>query len=186
MKAALIVAHPDDELLFATAKLLQTGYDWDLLVLTQGQLDGRKADKAVAVLRSYGVRIEARSESVHDAGLVWTPAEYKEAREAVFALPGPYDEVYTHNPKGDYGHPHHVALSQIVSERWPDAWRFYINGETGVGPQWLGMESQAATIDTLKLSIFHEAYGRSLFRALAADHPVMIEQLFGTQEIFTR
>jgi LmbE family N-acetylglucosaminyl deacetylase len=183
MKCAVVIAHPDDELLFTGAMMLtHPDYEWHVVCLT-GR-GGDRYDGFDLSCRRLGAQGEIHD--VHDEGMVWTPAEYLQARSIILGADlAQYDQVFTHSPKGCYGHPHHIGVSDIVTTIRPDAWRFYTPTLTGIGWAWAGETLWSFAATARKAEIFREAYGQALLDSLHHDHTYLMPQLF-EKEWFTR
>jgi hypothetical protein len=111
---AVIVAHPDDETLFFAGLILQKRQrPWSLICVTDGNGDGNgrlrmgqfaKAAKALGAARSHAFALPdtyARRLNI------------TRIQEHLGALEE-FHHVYTHNPVGEYGHPHHQDVSFAV------------------------------------------------------------------------
>ena len=132
-KAAVVVAHPDDEALWLSSVVASAGRT----VLCFGARGDRpkvsKArERAVAALPLAGVVALAIPESGAGFFAALEPDSAKirieepgartrfEANSAKLieqlrpALTG-FEEVYTHNPWGEYGHPEHIQVHRAVS-----------------------------------------------------------------------
>jgi LmbE family N-acetylglucosaminyl deacetylase len=106
MSNLLIVAHPDDEAIFAFSLL----------------------DQNTHVVSMTGYRRETRSEFQQVAtalGFTWEMFDFDDSWDGTFdtaaiaqlvpILAREYDRVYTHNARGEYGHTQHQVLHTIVS-----------------------------------------------------------------------
>lgn len=111
---AVIVAHPDDESLFFAGLIMQKRKrPWTVICATDGNADGNgtiRMDQFRQATKKMGVN------KIHTLGL---PDEYNkrldvELIEALLKDLRDFDEVYTHNPIGEYGHPHHQDVSYAV------------------------------------------------------------------------
>lgn len=184
MRCAVVVAHPDDEILFAGQLILSRPHDdWLIFCLTSGGDNDRAARFATSchILGASGHIFK-----VPDVGPVWRPEHYLMAQEYLTAHLVGFDEVYTHGSKGEYGHPHHIAIHDIVTHLQPDAWSFWHSAQTGVGHCVPGESGWSVLVaGPGKKDAFDRAYGLPMLRALEADHETMLTQLF-TLESFTR
>ena len=132
-KAAVVVAHPDDEALWLSSVVASA----ERVVLCFGaRLDSPQVTKgrerAVADLPLAGLLNLAIPESgaglsaahVPVSGDIWIEEPHARARyeansaklieQLRTALAG-FREVYTHNPWGEYGHPEHVQVHRAVA-----------------------------------------------------------------------
>jgi LmbE family N-acetylglucosaminyl deacetylase len=115
----LVAAHPDDESIFFGG-LLQSRRDlpWHVLCLTDGNADGRGAERALefqAATKLLGVR-HAEQWGYRDIFATRLPVD--EIATRLRALPPP-KEVYTHGPLGEYGHAHHQDCCLAVHRAFP-------------------------------------------------------------------
>lgn len=164
MRALVLHAHPDDELLWAGALILSyPGWQWTVASLTGG-LRAEAYQTLPAAFAKRGVTVETVNFGFADAPGFSAKAWAK----AVASLPL-FGITFTHGPDGEYGHPHHVAVSRLATG---NVWHF---AESGI--------SIAAMPD--KVRVFVEVYGESVLDELKADKPALIGRLF-TQESFER
>jgi len=144
MRSLCLVAHPDDEVFFAGSLLCSTPrHSWDVICLTCDEHEREeKFNEARMVLSSYGANIV-------NAEILYQPdpvGPVPDARWFALCLAGVrdawsskgYDLVVTHNRKGDYGHPHHIACNAIARTLGTKVWEFTHSRATGVGRQWHG------------------------------------------------
>jgi len=106
-KVAVIVAHPDDETLWAGG-LITRFQSLDVICCTVPARDPERAIKffnAVRVLGAYPILIP----------FVESPANELIQHLDVLDL-SRYDTVITHNEKGEYGHLHHRQVHEYVKE----------------------------------------------------------------------
>ncbi|WP_313157670.1 PIG-L deacetylase family protein [Sphingobacterium multivorum] len=117
-KIAVIVAHPDDETLWAGGTIL--GHiDWQVYVISVCRGDdpdrAPKFNAALRVLRAEGAM------GCLDDGVRQIPLSASEIQHTILALLPPlvYDLVITHNPSGEYTyHRRHVEVSEAVIKLW--------------------------------------------------------------------
>lgn len=103
----LVVAHPDDETIFFGGLLLsERKLPWHVICVTDGNADGRGAERAAefqAATKLLGVK---KSEHWTYADIFPDRLPVDELVARLQKLPSPR-EVFTHGPLGEYGHPHH-------------------------------------------------------------------------------
>ncbi|HEY8280372.1 MAG TPA: PIG-L family deacetylase [Bdellovibrionota bacterium] len=115
----LVVAHPDDETIFFSGVLLgKRDLPWRVVCLTDGNADGRGAERQ-AEFRAATKLLGAKASEQWDYKDIFEqrlPVDEIAAR--LRALPAP-KEVYSHGPLGEYGHPHHQDCSLAVHRAFP-------------------------------------------------------------------
>lgn len=116
--AAVIVAHPDDETLWAGGTILtETDYKWHIISLCRGDDPDRSPRffKSIEILKAEG-----RMDSLDD-GPEQKPLNPKKIRESVLSLIPPlkYDIIITHSPNGEYTrHQRHEEIGREVINLW--------------------------------------------------------------------
>jgi LmbE family N-acetylglucosaminyl deacetylase len=119
-RALCLVAHPDDCVIFGYHYILShREHQWSIAYLIPEDVSPR-----VEEMRGYWRRhlIDVRSlELPHDPppsditnGRCTIP--YDMARSAIVDLIGDHDVVLSHGEAGEYGHPHHRFLHQILKD----------------------------------------------------------------------
>ncbi len=129
-KVALIVAHPDDETLWAGGTILShPGWECFIVCLCRGN-DADRAPRfkqALKVLRSEGIMGDL------DDGPDQKPLEENEVENAILELlPQQYfDLIISHHPSGEYTrHIRHEETGQAVIKLWH-------NGSISAGEHWV-------------------------------------------------
>ena len=133
-KNVVVVAHPDDESLWAGGLLSNYGHFFDVICCTIPRREPERAQKFLDVARFLKFRP------------VLIPHQEPESPRhpighlALVDVTG-YDLVVTHNKKGEYGHPHHMQVHRHVREH---AEGKVLNFGYGVGGEPLMLENGAA------------------------------------------
>ncbi len=116
-----IVAHPDDEIIFAGGAILSHADEsWTVVVAThpEGSMRVGESLKACAQLRSLGVDVSYRF--LGHADELPNPTGGIDLRLLLAQLARldlkPGERVYTHGLQGEYGHPGHKAVNWAVCE----------------------------------------------------------------------
>jgi LmbE family N-acetylglucosaminyl deacetylase len=176
---ALIVAHPDDETLWAGGTILSHP-SWKCFIVCLCRKNdserGPKFDKALKILRAEGIMGDL------DDGTEQKPLDEKEVEHTILdLLPiNHFDLVITHNPSGEYTrHIRHEEIGKVVIKLWH-------TGKISTGELWTfayedgGMDYYPKPIETAaiyriltkriwlrKYSIITETYGfgKSSFEA---------------------
>ncbi|OCT16400.1 hypothetical protein A8709_02940 [Paenibacillus pectinilyticus] len=108
----MIVAHPDDEMIFGGAQLIQEK-GWLVICVTNGnnKLRRKEFQKVMKKVQAEFEMWEYEDKWDGDFDQLRLKADIAEvlARK-------PIAKVVTHNLKGEYGHTQHIAISKIVHE----------------------------------------------------------------------
>ena len=115
-RRVVVVAHPDDEVLFFGGTILRGAQDhWTLVCVTDGNGDGRAAERRRELLIAadeLGVANVVQLDLPDELDASWTP---EDLAPLLVPLVTDADEVLTHGPLGEYGHPHHRAVLWATS-----------------------------------------------------------------------
>jgi len=123
MNAAVICAHPDDETIFMGGTILNhPGWSWDIycFTYTDDSIRGKELIKAINTFRSFGVKhINLYILGFNDTKDIPTLENDFDLYRSVLkkiTKNKRFDVIFTHNKKGDYGHPQHIMVHQAVRE----------------------------------------------------------------------
>lgn len=173
MRVALIVAHPDDETLWAGGTILNHP-DWNCFIVCLSRLSDQDRSErfynALKIMKSNGIMGDM------DDGPDQLPLKDKEVEEVIIQLLPliNYDLIITHDPSGEYTrHLRHEEVSRAVISLWnenkiytSELWTFaYEDGRKKYYPR----VKRDATINqvftkeiwVLKYSIIRDIYGFS-------------------------
>ena len=115
MNAAIIVAHPDDEIIWAGGFVLQhRDWDWCVLALCRAD-DPDRAPKFRRVCELIGV--DGAISDLDDSNPLQPIDPHSEIGGRVLERLGgrEWDLVLTHGPNGEYGHERHRQTHQVVA-----------------------------------------------------------------------
>ena len=116
--AAVIVAHPDDETLWAGGTILmRTDYNWQIISLCRGD-DPERSPRFFNTLEV--LKAEGKMGNLDD-GPEQKPLSPQEIKESILSLMPPleYDIIITHSPDGEYTrHRRHEEIGQEVITLW--------------------------------------------------------------------
>jgi LmbE family N-acetylglucosaminyl deacetylase len=116
--AAVIVAHPDDETLWAGGTILShPSWQWFVLALCRGS-DSDRSPRFFSALKSLGV--EGKMEDLDD-GPEQIPLQKHEIESAILqSLPSHrFDLLVTHSPAGEYTrHRRHEETGEAIISLW--------------------------------------------------------------------
>ena len=113
----MIVAHPDDESLFGGAELLTYPNEYKVVVVDEYHNEVRKKELIEAMKYIGIVDYEhwtgfKGGEDYHREKLIYELLRVLRERE--------YVKIVTHNKQGEYGHPRHRALHDILYHLRPE------------------------------------------------------------------
>jgi LmbE family N-acetylglucosaminyl deacetylase len=118
----MITAHPDDEALFGGAELLTHADEYKVVVVDECHNEVRKRE-LIASMKFIGIKEFEHwtgykgGEDYHREKLIYELLRVLRERE--------YIKIVTHNKQGEYGHPRHRALHDILNHLRPDIlWQF--------------------------------------------------------------
>lgn len=125
-KNLMIVAHPDDELIFG-GKMLLDKNNWKVVCVTNGTAKSQdkfamyKTDRKAEFINAMNVigcsyEIWDHEDNLFNANwneLILTNELYRVINEYM------YDTIVTHNLQGEYGHVQHKKVSQLVYQLKP-------------------------------------------------------------------
>ena len=128
----MVVAHPDDET-FWGGVTLATEPGWGVICLTHASTRSRRRafKEALSTLGVPGAILDLPDRKEHAPTI-------EDLAEIRTKLSGPLhashvEQVMTHGPDGEYGHPLHRALSDVVTQICLDRQRlWYFNFDPGV------------------------------------------------------
>lgn len=107
----LIVAHPDDESLWAFNHLKNIK-GWKVICVTNGMNKIRRKEFQNA-MNYFGCNYEMWSYLDFSLCYNWSNKIYKDL-DLVINQDENIKEVYTHNPQGEYGHIQHIKVNNVV------------------------------------------------------------------------
>lgn len=109
----MIVAHPDDELIFGGYDLLSES-GWKIVCLTNQDNEDRR-EEFVKVVSKLGVK-ESFIYDFPDDTYENFPQEEVTKIIKMHITEKNWKKILTHNSIGEYGHPHHYQVNQIVKD----------------------------------------------------------------------
>lgn len=100
-KSLVVVAHPDDESLWAGGYLAK--HKTDVCVCSVPERDPERIKHFFEACKILGVK-----------GYVAGCMEYQEDVTAALVFASQYDDIITHNHLGEYGHPFHIKVHHAM------------------------------------------------------------------------
>ena len=118
----MITAHPDDEALFGGAELLTHSDEYKVVVIDEYHDEVRREEFRES-MKFIGIKEYEHwtgykgGEDYHREKLIYELLRVLRERK--------YTKIVTHNKVGEYGHPRHRALHEILNHLRPDIlWQF--------------------------------------------------------------
>lgn len=118
-KAALVVAHPDDCVIFGWPIIkYYKQWEWTIIYLTHQEHTPR-AQEVKRFWQNENIKTlfcgyEDHPQDLAKNEIVTFDAD--EAKQKIKELANGFDIIVTHNEDGDYGHPHHVLVHGAMIE----------------------------------------------------------------------
>lgn len=169
-RALLVVAHPDDETIFAGGLILRSRETrWTVVCCTDEGNRGRRNEFRHAcefLARHSGNRVEPVCLGLipRDLGDI----DHLALTQALRSYALRYDIVFTHNSRGEYGHEHHRVVHRCVinSIGNPNTWTFISPGSKNVNQEELRSTIPNGNVPvdlspeilTLKVQAFQECH----------------------------
>lgn len=129
----MIVAHPDDEMLWGGANLLLDN-GWHVIVCTHGNEDNSRYLELSNSIKYAGVfkweAFNIKDEYTEDQELADATFMNKSSplyKHLLKLSKQKWDLVLTHNNKGEYGHAHHIAVHNLVKSLFKNSQFFQVN-----------------------------------------------------------
>ena len=113
----MIVSHPDDEALFGGAELLTHSDEYKVVVVDECHNEVRKRE-LISSMKFIGITDFEHwtgykgGEDYHREKLIYELLRVLRERK--------YKKIVTHNKQGEYGHPRHRALHDILNHLRPE------------------------------------------------------------------
>lgn len=160
-EALLLVAHPDDELLFAGGLLhAYPKWNWSIAAVTTPSEERlQQWAKSALLLRERGVNVATRQLDLEDKyphdPYLWTERIVSALDPTVLE----WDIVFTHGARGEYGNLHHIAVHHAAHALFKNVWDFFAPCFTKQQPQLLKSRVNAIRYNGLsKQQLIKEAY----------------------------
>lgn len=140
MKNVIVVAHPDDESLWASSLLLYYPGNWTIICCSRPQAPGEELrcskffHACVFLGAGHGVILDHADNGIN------------KPLENLYINLQEYDHIFTHNNVGEYGHPHHKQVHEYIKSKYPDKKQTYF-GYTRDG--YIGTEIELSPSNTM-------------------------------------
>ena len=118
LKKLMIVAHPDDELVFGGAELIKNGPEYKVVCISNknNKVRSREFKNVMKKLAVDSYEMWDFQDSLHD--YITSLDENRPYEEKLFKnlFSIKWDKIVTHNPIGEYGHPKHKRLFETIKK----------------------------------------------------------------------
>ncbi len=129
VNALIIVAHPDDEIIWIGGMILKNkSWNWTILSLCRKNDDDRmpKFFKVCKILNAKGF-----IDNLEDEKLIPISEEEIIDRILFIIKNKKYDYIFTHGENGEYGHIRHIEVHNVVKKIVNDRKLFFFNYNKG-------------------------------------------------------
>jgi hypothetical protein len=111
----LVIAHPDDETLFFGGLLLRHQNQFKVILVTDANADQRKNERMLEFQKALEL-LGVKHYAMLDFPDIYSQRIDLDALEKILVAENAnnYEQVFTHNIIGEYGHPHHQDISYVV------------------------------------------------------------------------
>lgn len=112
----VIVAHPDDEVLWAGAHMAEAGYFVVCVTSGNNETRSKEFNEVLKAFDNKGIILSYPNKTFGERD-DWTKVEDQLIDDLTTIIEhNNWDIIVTHNPKGEYGHQHHVMLNRYVTD----------------------------------------------------------------------
>jgi len=121
LKKLMIIAHPDDELIFGGAELINFGHEYKIVCITNPD-DENRVKEFMLIMGELNIgswEILDYKDTLYPDGQTLNLTRYFKDKK--------WEKVVTHNPIGEYGHPQHKLIFDTVKSLTND---FYVFGKS--------------------------------------------------------
>lgn len=125
----MVVAHPDDELLFGGEMLLDPAFQWHVVVVTGASPRARFLFDQFTDTRfrefeacAQALEFEGRMWDYEDSPMPWRAMSTERLHRQLVRLlkEKAWSRIITHNAEGEYGHAQHRAVHRAVRRAWEE------------------------------------------------------------------
>jgi len=135
----MIIAHPDDELIFGGAELIKYGPSYKVVLVTTPEEDSRieEFNKVMTELGVCSWEVKNYEDTLYPTHQTFSDID-------LIINSRKWDKIVTHNPVGEYGHPQHKLIFDRVKSLTDD---FYVFSKS---PQQLPEDILCRKLELLK------------------------------------
>lgn len=194
VKAAIIMAHPDDETIWTGGLLLsKKSWHWKIFIATNYETEDRPNEfkKAIEKYKSYGVsNLDYEFIRVMPDIQEYSKLNKNEILQKLNSVDlSAFDVIFTHNIDGEYGHGNHKVLGEFLKEKRLNVWYVLCPAIQNPREKLVG-----DCVETIYLTPVELAYKKALFQSSYPTQQYLWEgfkdfmtfQFYSGVEMFTK
>ena len=142
LKKLMVIAHPDDELIFGGAELINYGHEYKIVCITNPD-DENRVKEFIEIMGELNIgswEILDYKDTLYPDGQTLNLTRYFKDKK--------WEKVVTHNPIGEYGHPQHKLIFDTVKSLTDD---FYVFGKSDKKLNNLILHRKKQLLDTYQI-----------------------------------
>lgn len=167
-KIILICAHPDDETLFFSSLLYSNSQDIHVICISDGNADGRGEERK----REFETALDKFNITSFD--FYSLPDQYnsplnedllnEKIKISLRKFANEDTVLFTHGPFGEYGHPHHIQVGQLIHQNYLAKYTIYHPNILSIDEESLTFKENEIKMWELKLEIMCTIYKKEYQR----------------------
>lgn len=164
-KAAVFVAHPDDETIWMGGTILShKDWEWKIFMATHNPNDdrGKQFQNAIAKYRDKVNKLSFEFIEIMPDDQNWDKINSEKALSKLSQIDlNLFDIIFTHNIDGEYKHPNHELLGKYFKEQKKNIWHFLCPAIQNPKEKQIGEYIESLYLDSGILSFKKEIFQKS-------------------------